>query len=621
MNHLNFKFSALILFIIIFNSSIFTDQAFSQSKISGTAFSEVIRTQAESPQVIEVLRNLKIARTAGDMAAKEYWESKLNELTHPQIIQESRSMLTGNKENISNADNGKSFNFTQLTNTPVSANAISRERVSGQIYSVLGINAGIFPDTLKVLRSTNNGITFTQIFSITSPGVFKITNNGIDVEAVSRGDSTYAFIGISYYYGTNFVSSVIRVRQDGGMLSEVLYNSSSVNKYTYARVTSDNAEYTTGAYVYFSTVLDSGTTPVRNIRSKLGIIKNPFAFGMILTSGYQDATNGSYSYLIPGAAPDSAKFETDIAFLESNTASDQLYTCTIIRGAGAFNGSSLYFTRSLDFGATAPAVFQTFDSPYLKETPRIAADGYFNNSLVVVTRRLFGGGDWDPYYFYTPDMTVASPVFGTGYVNSTADTTYGVSVAANYRSGSNTYLFAYNNLRVGVLGGNIYSRPMTGGLPGTNVQINPTAVIGTNYAGTPDATFRNVNNDSCMVIWSGQAGNSSYVTGGCGGTFTGIENPNSLIKDFRLDQNYPNPFNPTTNISYNIPTSGLVKIVVYDVLGSEVATVLNENKIAGYYSAVFDGKNLASGAYYYKITFISSDNNSFSQTKKMMLIK
>ena len=621
MKHLNFKFSALILFSIFFISAAISNSAFSQNKVSGTAMSEAINNQTENPQVTEVLRNLKIARLAGDMTAKEFWESRLNELTHPQIIQENKSMLTGKKENSSSSDNGKVFNLTQITNAPVSANAISRERVSGQIYAALGINGGIFPDTLKVLRSVNNGLTFTQIYTITSPGtVFKITNNGLDVEAVSKGDSTYAFIAISYYFGTTNVSSVFRVRQDGGMVSEVFFPLSINNKYINGRVTSDNAEYTTGAYVYFSTVLDSGTTPVRNIRSKLGVIKNPFAFNIALTSGYQDAANGNYAFYISGSAPDSAKFETDIAFLESNTASDQLYTCTVIRGASAFTGSNLYFSRSLDYGATIPATFQTFDSPYLKEMPRIAADGYMNNSLVVVTRRLFGGGDWDPYYFYTPDMTVASPVFGTGYVNSTADTTYGVSVAANYRSSANTYLFAYNNLRAGVVGGNIYSRPMTGGFPGLNVQVNPTGVVATNVFGTPDATFRNVNNDSCLIIWGGQSGTGSYVTGGCSGTFTGVGNHSNELKDFRLDQNYPNPFNPTTNISYNIPVSGLVKIVVYDVLGSEVATVLNENKIAGYYSATFDGRNLASGAYYYKITF-TSDNNSFSQTKKMMLIK
>lgn len=85
---------------------------------------------------------------------------------------------------------------------------------------------------------------------------------------------------------------------------------------------------------------------------------------------------------------------------------------------------------------------------------------------------------------------------------------------------------------------------------------------------------------------------------------------------YRLEQNYPNPFNPTTNISYVLPKAENVSLKVYDVLGREVATLVNEVKAAGAYTVPFNASNLSSGVYFYKL-----QAGSFVQTKKMMLVK
>ena len=76
---------------------------------------------------------------------------------------------------------------------------------------------------------------------------------------------------------------------------------------------------------------------------------------------------------------------------------------------------------------------------------------------------------------------------------------------------------------------------------------------------------------------------------------------NSQI-DFRLEQNFPNPFNPTTKISYSIKEEGLVKLKVYDMLGKEVATLVNEKQPEGYYEVEFSANGgLPSGIYFYKM--------------------
>lgn len=98
----------------------------------------------------------------------------------------------------------------------------------------------------------------------------------------------------------------------------------------------------------------------------------------------------------------------------------------------------------------------------------------------------------------------------------------------------------------------------------------------------------------------------------------------NIPKEFKLSQNYPNPFNPTTKIRFSIVngfpvgTSGNDKIVlkVYDVMGSEVQTLVNERLQPGTYEASFDGSALNSGVYFYKLI-----SNTFSETKKMILIK
>ncbi|HEX9739434.1 MAG TPA: T9SS type A sorting domain-containing protein, partial [Ignavibacteriaceae bacterium] len=93
---------------------------------------------------------------------------------------------------------------------------------------------------------------------------------------------------------------------------------------------------------------------------------------------------------------------------------------------------------------------------------------------------------------------------------------------------------------------------------------------------------------------------------------------------FVLYQNYPNPFNPVTKIKYSIPNviasetkqSQLTTIKIYDVLGREVAVLVNEFKPPGVYEVEFDGSNLSSGVYFYTLT-----SGSFTDTKKLIFIK
>jgi hypothetical protein len=100
------------------------------------------------------------------------------------------------------------------------------------------------------------------------------------------------------------------------------------------------------------------------------------------------------------------------------------------------------------------------------------------------------------------------------------------------------------------------------------------------------------------------------------GTLLSADEDMHIPEKFILNQNYPNPFNPSTTISFGIPVREKVQILVYDVLGREVSTLVNEEKPAGEHSVSFDAAGLASGMYYYRIRA-----GEFSETRKMLLIK
>lgn len=95
-----------------------------------------------------------------------------------------------------------------------------------------------------------------------------------------------------------------------------------------------------------------------------------------------------------------------------------------------------------------------------------------------------------------------------------------------------------------------------------------------------------------------------------------IDESDLLEPDIHLYQNYPNPFNPTSKISYSISQPSIVSIIIYDILGKKVATLVNEEKKAGYYTKEFSAPNLSSGIYFYQLRV-----NNFIETKKMILLR
>jgi hypothetical protein len=106
------------------------------------------------------------------------------------------------------------------------------------------------------------------------------------------------------------------------------------------------------------------------------------------------------------------------------------------------------------------------------------------------------------------------------------------------------------------------------------------------------------------------------ANGQLGGITDAPDNDLGIPVAFKLNQSYPNPFNPTTTFTFSIPRTGNVLLSIYNVLGQEVATVVDETLAAGNYSRTFNAAGLASGAYFYRL-----NAGGFSETKRMLLVK
>lgn len=122
-------------------------------------------------------------------------------------------------------------------------------------------------------------------------------------------------------------------------------------------------------------------------------------------------------------------------------------------------------------------------------------------------------------------------------------------------------------------------------------------------------SFDNSAGDSLTIHgWVNHSGSIQYSTA--------VDVEFALPISFKLFQNHPNPFNPTTTIGFQIHKGGLVTLIVYDILGNEITTLIDENKEPGNYRVTYDASRLTSGIYVYQLKM-----KDFVQTKKLILIK
>jgi 6-phosphogluconolactonase (cycloisomerase 2 family) len=370
--------------------------------------------------------------------------------------------------------------------------------------------------------------------------------------------------------------------------------------------------------------------------------------GDITTSSFAskiDSTTGSYPYAIAISDID-GDGKPDVAVTNVNSTNISVFRNTSTSGSISLAGKVDYATGSTPAGITIADIDGDGKPDVVGTNEGSNTMSIFLNTSTSGNISLAGKADYATGN--NPAGIATADIDGDGKPDV---------VATNY--GSNTISVFRNTSTIGNVSFEGKIDSTTGSVP------NSIAITDIDGDGKPDMAATNWNSNTISVFRNTStngnislAGKIDYATGnnpagiaiadidGDGkpdlvaanygsntisllrntGIFTGVANDESAIPtQFELMQNYPNPFNPTTTIKYQIPGTGtqyIVSLQIFDLLGREVATLVNANKPADYYQVEWHA-NVASGVYFYRLeaVSISDPSNRFVDTKKMLLMK
>ena len=241
----------------------------------------------------------------------------------------------------------------------------------------------------------------------------------------------------------------------------------------------------------------------------------------------------------------------------------------------------------------------------------VGEDHYYGSGIIL---RTTNGGSWE-YYYRTSGLY---DVFRTDENNGRA-VGRGTDKIIRTTDGGITWLGEYQNNNIYLNGIHLIDTN-NGFAVGSKGTILRTTDNGATWIQQTSGTLSNLYCIFFIDLNNGWiVGEGGLILRTTNGGVTFVENEGNNIsqpKDYLLEQNFPNPFNPVTSIQYELSSRQFVTLIVYDLLGKEVATLVNEDKPAGTYELEFDGTGLPSGVYFYQL---KAEN--FIETKKMILLR
>ncbi len=479
----------------------------------------------------------------------------------------------------------------------------------GRIWAVGGFQgAGTSsnPDSLRVFYSTNGGYSWVLYALASLGGTDKITTGEIDCEIIENttGDKfLYVVYGLRQTGGTGryFTGGMtLNITTFGGTLYAFSWPGDNVtHRYYMPRITSDNATWSSGAWIYVAISYDSANVNTQ----KLVRCTSPYTNTPVWTyKADRIFWNSSSSGPI-------RRLFTDIAFFRNG--SDSI----IVSFSGVPDSTKIFFTK-MGITGISPTVAGQYigfiggsEPLNYKYGTKLSTNGVDNGSVICIFNQ--AGTTPGVKYFRTTNYGNFNTIAGQSVIwTATSGVSYPDIMGVR---GANTHRFGFffwgasDSLQY-------VSVNSAGSFNSTSSRMNGGAGLTTGSYG-PSIGMRFASNDSCFALYSAIGPVNMWAAAGCTGTVTNVGYTEAPVS-FKLSQNYPNPFNPTTKISYALPKSGLVTLRVYDILGKEVATLVNEVKNAGNYTVDFSASNFTSGVYFYKL-----ETNGFSDIKKMMLIK
>ena len=280
--------------------------------------------------------------------------------------------------------------------------------------------------------------------------------------------------------------------------------------------------------------------------------------------------------------------------------------------------------RTTDYGANWVLVNNGLTNLYVNDLsfyPETSGNLFAGTAGTGVFMSTDNGTNWSPVNDGLGSMSVNSLTVcpdGIGGMYLLAGTTYTGNGGGIWRRALSEMIFVTTTLTAQALAGSqaLEVESINGFNIGDNIKINP---------GGPNEETNTITGFGSLLLQTPLQFDHSVGEIVLNLTPTSIEeNNSSLPLDYALFNNYPNPFNPNTVISYQLPVGGNVSLKVYDVLGDEIETLVNEEKPAGTYEVEFNATSLPSGVYFYQLRILGPETSSgqaVTQTKKMLLIK
>jgi len=516
------------------------------------------------------------------------------------------------------------------------------------------LNNGSINNNVNYWDVRSLAVIGTNIFAATSHSsytwdIFLSTNNGTSWKSVKKGLNVDIFLSLTVI-GTNLIARTTDYRlilsTNNGANWTVIPNSlSTVNS---VAVIGTNLYAGTENGIYFSTDIGSTWTAVKYDYSvgvgAIAVTTNDIGGTNIFAGSsfgiYLSTNNGTNWTAVNTGLPEN-KDIYQLAVIGTNIFAGTVLGVYLSTDNGtnwnAINNGLPKYIHVLSFAVNGTNIFVgtmplggIFLSTNYGTNWTDANKGITYNSdiysLAINGTNLFAGTSGYGVLLSTNNGISWSKehVLQNGWVQSLA--VCGTNLFAGTRGG--VYLSADNGTSWTLVNNN---------LPLKSV-VNSFAVAGTNLFAATDSfgVFLSMNNGANWTavntgfpannfVYSFAIDGTNLLAGTLNGVWmrplsemiTGVdEKQNKLPKSYSLQQNYPNPFNPKTTINYSVPKSGIVTIKVYDVLGDEITTLLNENKPVGNYSIQFNTGKLTSGIYFYRM-----EAGDFTQTKKLILLR
>jgi len=574
----------------------------SNGDASGPMLTTVPGSYQENPERQALLNQLREARLNNNVSKAKEIQRRLNELDGVQPVEYINNPLETGIQQTHQQFTGEGDGISTIASNNYWAIATQTSNKSQHIFTAVSEFVPSAGDQIKVYVSYNRGVSWVLkgTWSSFGNGV-RCTTDELDIEPVINGTDTLLFVVSGYSYNNNNFTLIARFNIGTGVVYGQSFSLSSTTTKNYSpRVTSDNTVFGGNAYVYITVSNDTmlGTNN-HKLRQRLCIIQDPFT-AFTQTHKIVNPAGGGFYWHYSGA-PDNSYFYQDVAYYFDST--DNIYSATIFPG---YNNVYTAWSKNTG-GSIAGSLIITETLPISRVRIAFNGGGGNRNGAIIYLRNYTSNpnGDVDVKCQNTTSGGILLSSFTASYVEFTTDTATTCDIQA-VKIANNKFKFAY-----GVRGSRCYYRSNT-----STTSYSPSLQVNNLPGIRVKAGYRIAPTDSCLSIWSKNDGTGMYSTYGCD-NFTGIiQNGNTVPEAYTLSQNYPNPFNPVTNIKFSVPQAGIVKLVVYDLLGNEVATLVSQQMNAGSYTVDFDASQLSSSVYFYKI-----QAGEFTAIKKMMLVK